>query len=215
MMDKELFAHNLKRISVNFSNISFSDLYISVMFKELNNFGFNDKDFLQSVNSIIDNEKTLFQPPSKALFIHNSDKKPLTDDEQANIEVERMIEAAEFYGSVIFDNEFTNAAIDKYGGIGKLHFELFDDYNLNKTGRNWIKRELKEIWLNCKITSNKSCRPSCIKGSMCENIRFIGNKEKCQNLLNNYQLVIEDNSKPIGKCLSIGEIVNNNSNINL
>lgn len=206
-MNYNLFAKNLAKLSFNFSNLIITEGYIKFMFQELKDAGFNDQDLLQSLNAIINNEKALFNLPSKALFLEYSNKKPLTHEKLASVEADRIIEAAKLNSTVLFDNEITNAAVMKYGGIGKIYHDLFDIFNKDLKQQVWVKKELKEIWLNCESINDKSCNPSYIKGHFAKDIHFIGNQQKCSQLITQHNLLIENNTKPIGKCLSIGELI--------
>jgi hypothetical protein len=209
-MEFNLFAKNLARIGFNFSNLQITEEYIQFMFDELNNCGFTDQDFLFSVEKIINFESQLFNLPTKACFLQHSNKKPLTDEEMADIEVSRIIEASENGEGVLFDNEITNAAVHQYGGIGLIYFNLFSPFNIKRIPKIWVLKELKEIWLNCKITDKKSNRPSYIKDSRLRDVRFIGDPKKCQQLLDQHNLKIEQAAIPISKCLPLAELIKSN-----
>lgn len=80
-------------------------------------------------------------------FTGQSNQSP---EQQAIIQVARILDYASFYlkNDVIFDNEFTNATVKKYGGMSKIAWEI-DKFNDNKRPREWVSKELKELWVAC------------------------------------------------------------------
>jgi len=218
-MDFNFFAKNLAKLSFNFSNLTVTEGYIKFMFAELQSAGFTDQDFLQSLNAIINQEKTLFNLPTKAMFLNYSNKKILTDDQKANIEVGKIIQAAQIGAPVLFDDEITNETVHRYGGIGRLTFDLFDNFNDSPRDRVWVEKELTENWLSYKASGLGSPIPSYPKGLGHDRpIKFIGNQEKCSELLAKGRVSIQYESKPRELCLPIGDllkkIANNNQNQN-
>ena len=125
-------------------------------------------------------------------------KKTLSDDQQSNIEVNKIIDGVskvEFGGGVIFDNPITNASVESYGGISQLSWDLNPE-NDKQRESTWVRKELKEIWLSCKYDCKQSCFPSYKSSG--NTLHYIGNEVKCKELLeqsNNKQ--IEQNSNDI------------------
>jgi hypothetical protein len=118
----------------------------------------------------------------------------MSPEERAEIEVSKVFEGvqvAQYGGGVIFDNQTTNACVESYGGIGKLIWDL-DDFNHKKRDKHWVKKELKESWLTCKMANKKSSYATFNNSSSSQKISYIGNKEVCKNMIEN---VLENHNK--------------------
>lgn len=115
-------------------------------------------------------------------FFNNNKKQ--SPENQVIIEVARILDYASFYlnNDVIFDNEFTNAAVKRYGGMSKIAWDI-DKFNDNKRPREWVSRELKEIWLACYDGNHGSNEKSLGKSSF-KNLDYVGDREKCLMLMN-------------------------------
>ncbi len=162
--------------------ISEQDLVIkiNIIYEHCKEFG--DDDFKKATNQIIREGIELYgKLPKTALFLEKLGYKILPPKEQANIEVERIIEAANYPTSTLFDNEFTNATVKAYGGLKRINYDHFDKFNNNPTKRGWLKKELVEIWLSCQADNKRSKIPLMIEDS--NNITFVGDKVKCQSML--------------------------------
>jgi hypothetical protein len=208
-VDFNIFAKNLARLGLNFNNLVITKDYIEFMYGELERSGFADRDFLRAIESIISHETTLFNLPSKAIFLKYGGKKVLSIEQIASIEVGRIIEASELlFNSILFDNETTNETVHQYGGIGRINFDLFDDYNKNKRERVWVEKELKDKWLNCYDADLKSKKPSYLKSSrLNSSVYFIGDQNKCGKFLAEHKLTIDYKRKPRSECAVIGDIL--------
>lgn len=111
----------------------------------------------------------------------------MSPDEKAEIEVAKIFEGmkeAQYGGGVIFDNKTTNACVESYGGIGKLIWDL-DDFNERKRDEHWVKKELKQTWLTCKMANKTSVYATFNNSSSSKKISYIGNKEACKNMIKN------------------------------
>jgi hypothetical protein len=122
--------------------------------------------------------------------------KKQSPEKQAIIEVVRILDYAKYYlgNDVIFDNEFTNGAVKKYGGISKIAWDI-DKENDNKRQLEWIKKDLIELWVAC-YDGNHGSFEKCLgrqqpeffsngKFIRQENaLDFIGSKDKCLLLMN-------------------------------
>ena len=211
-MDFKIFANNLARLGVNFSNLTITKEYTKNMYTELMNFGFNDHDFQCAVDEIMNRETQLFNLPTKALFIKYSNKKPIDDERMAEIEASRIIEASKLEKPVIFDNPTTNAVLIECGGIGKIYFDLFDQFNDNRKQQHWIEKDLQRKWINCKISNKQSYFPSYPKSYLgSSEPELIGDPNKCRELIaqGNLSKLVIDKSR--NQCLAIGELIKDKS----
>lgn len=201
----------MARLGVNFSNLTITKEYTKNMYTELMNFGFNDQDFQCAVDEIMNRETQLFNLPTKALFIKYSNKKAIDDERMAEIEASRIIEASKLEKPVIFDNPTTNAVLLECGGIGKIYFDLFDPFNDNKKQQYWVEKDLKQKWMNCKLSNKQSYFPSYPKSYLgISEPELIGDQNKCRELIANGNLSRLAKDKPRNKCLPIKELLQDN-----
>ena len=150
--------------------------------KELRDETLCDDDFKKATNQIIREGIELYgKLPKTILFLEKLGFKKPSPKEQASIEAERIIEAAHYPSTTLFDNEFTNAAVIAYGGLGAINYDHFSSYNPNPTKREWLKKELVEVWLSCQADNKRKNTPFFVEGS--NRITFVGDKVKCQNML--------------------------------
>jgi hypothetical protein len=115
-------------------------------------------------------------------------------EEKAGVEVAKIFEgikAAQYGGGVIFDNQTTNACVENYGGISQLIWDL-DKFNDKKRDKHWVKKELKEEWITCKMANKTSAYATFNNSSSSKKISYIGNKEACKNMIEN---VLENHNK--------------------
>lgn len=149
-----------------------------------------DDEFKKATNQIICKGIELYgKLPKAALFL----KKQQDPEEQAELEAERIIDTASYPCPVIFDNGFTNAALKAYGGIGKVYFDVHDSFNRDRKSRHWVKKELISIWIHCHFhgkTSNEPSYPAI--SSKNDHIDLVGDKVKCQELLDSSQKLLEE-----------------------
>ncbi len=199
-MNKKSFGLAIKILTSNFNTTldpknKKDKAHVQFIFDILEKEGFTDQDFEEVVMKIIKKEDSLFGakiPPIK-WFLKYSGKQELDPKEQAEIETERIINTASYPCPVLFDNQFTNSAVGSYGGIGKVYFDVYDDFNCNRKSRHWVKRELVNIWLSCHAdgkTSNKPSYPAIYSKSA--PISFVGDKAKCLELLDSSTKLLEE-----------------------
>ena len=203
-MDKQLINDTMAGLAENF-NFQYKTSYLIILMKTLENQGIDAIDFTQVITKLITNttkpewdKKYGFNgKPAIADWLEMVGKKgkTLTDEQQVIIEVEKMLEgvrAVQFGGGVLFDNPITNATIESYGGISKLSWDLNQDNN-NKQQETWVRKELKEKWLACRTREKESITPS-YRGSS-TTINFIGNEDKCKQLIEQSMSRIEDKTE--------------------
>lgn len=159
------------------------DEKVNIIYEQCQELG--DDDFKKATNQIIREGIELYgKLPKAALFLEKAGYKTFSPKEQANIEAERIIEAASYPATTLFDNEFTNAAVEAYGGLRKIYFHLFDKFNPDPKKREWFKKELVEIWLSCQADNKRKNTPLFVEGGdSVKKIYFVGDKIKCQNIL--------------------------------
>ena len=224
-LDEKLFKKGFIILRENF-NFEISAAYLSLIFETLKN-RISDEEFntatnryLTEVTMEIWNKKYGFNgKPAIADWLEFfTGNKKLTLDEQAKIQVERIIDEAKYPENVIFDNEFTNATVATYGGLKKMNYDSFDNYNPSPKKREWLKKELVEIWLTCNMDNKRRSKPFIINSSH-KNIEFIGNKDVCKNMIDRENLLeykqpkfIENLSKSL-KCNNLTDIFPINLNI--
>lgn len=184
MLTKKTILQCLTSLKID-SSIEISkqnlDEKIDIIYEQCKELG--DDDFIKATNQIIREGTELYgKLPKVALFLEKAGYKQFSPKEQANIEVERIIDAAGYPTTTLFDNEFTNAAVESYGGLRKIYFDCFDKYNPDPKKREWVKKELVEIWLSCQADNKRKNTPLFVEDSS-KNITFVGDKLKCQNLL--------------------------------
>lgn len=158
--------------------------YLDIFYSKLKEKQFTKHEFFKAVNGIIDNEKDMFgKMPSFAMFLQYTGKLELTLEKQAQMQVERILEESTYPRSTLFDNEFTNSAVQAYGGIRKIYYDCFDKWNSNiLKERHWIKKELTEIWLNCQADNKRKSTPSIVDGQY-SRINFVGDEIICQKMI--------------------------------
>lgn len=192
ILTKKTILQSLTTLRIDSSiEISEQDLdaKINIIYEQCKELA-GDDDFKKATNQIICEGIELYgKLPKTALFLEKLGYKILSPKEQANIEVERIIEAANYPTSTLFDNEFTNAAVRAYGGLKKIYYDHFDKFNNNPIQRGWLKKQLVEIWLSCQADNKRSNIPLMIENS--KNITFIGDKVKCQNILESSKQLVK------------------------
>jgi hypothetical protein len=125
--------------------------------------------------------------------------KKQSPEKQAIIEVARILDHAKYYlgNDVIFENQFTNATVKKYGGISKIAWDT-DKENDNPRPLEWVKKELIDLWLACYDGNHGSfekcigrIQPDIFHGGKFikrENaLDFVGDKNRCLALMNKTQ----------------------------
>lgn len=190
----ETVTAGVTSIAVNYT-LEASEAYQYLIFEELED-KLTAEEFNKACKAIISQESVSYNKmPNVGVFLKYAKKQELDPEQQAELEAESIIDTASYPTPVLFDNEFTNAALHSYGDIGKVYFDIYDKYNHNPKSRNWVKKELKEIWLFCQIndkTSNKPSYPAI--SSKNDPVSFIGDKAKCQELLDSSQKLLEEKS---------------------
>ncbi len=188
-LNEELFKTEFAILRENF-NFEVSTPYLSLIFQSLENkisdeaFKTATKRYILEVTMEIWNKKYGFNgKPALADWLEFfTGNRILTLDQQAEIQVERIIEAASYPISILFDNGHTNATIIAYGGLKKINYDHFDSYNPNPKTRHWLKTELIKIWLTCQAENKNRFAPFYIGGNTTE-IKFVGDKSICQKML--------------------------------
>lgn len=185
-MNKDQFAgqiflifedRNLKVPSLNWIEALF--LKIKDSHDEQINKGFNK---VMSISAEEWNKKYGFggKPAITDWIEFFADKTTFTPEKESSIEVNRIINHAQYYygNDTVFDNKTTNACVKAYGGLGKINYDLFDNYNPKHSDRTWVARELRNIWLDCHSSEQGDFTP--IAGtSSSKRIVFVGDKNKC------------------------------------
>lgn len=193
MIKFEKFEERFQLVELNF-NFNYPAKLLALIYQKCQNLSEDDLD--ESFNSIMRitqedwNKKFGFGgKPAVAdlLIMLGASKKEMSKEELATSEVLKMIDGFTNWQfsrkAVLFDNEITQAALHKYGGAAKLSWDLAKD---NEKAKEvvWLKKELKEIWLDCLATDSKSTRPSYFPNST-ESVRIIGNQEVGLKMLEN------------------------------
>lgn len=102
------------------------------------------------------------------------------------LEISRVLDHAQYWcgTKVDFGDDITNAMVNKYGGLGKIKFDLFDSYNPKPRSREWVVKELNELWFACNFTQEKD--KYCFgKGSLSNTIEEIRKSNSNYMLTNN------------------------------
>jgi len=69
MIDKKILIMKFREFAINY-NISVSDEYISFIEKTLNDRGFNDDDFVQAIDTIMNTKESMYGAmPNLAMFV--------------------------------------------------------------------------------------------------------------------------------------------------
>ena len=169
-------------ISLNFS-IEGNPQYQELIFRHLEN-KLTDEEFKQAVNKILSNEETFFNKmPPIATFLKVAERQELPLEQQAKIQVERIIEYAKGYpaGKVIFDNKTTNAVARDYG-INYIRNQLTNEWLDYAKGESTIRRELLDKWLNYYHDKKEYCDSITIS-NYGNSVDMVGNKSICLQLL--------------------------------
>lgn len=200
----ETVTEGVTSIAVNFS-LEASEAYQSFIFDQLEN-KLTEEEFNKACSAIICQQVISYNKmPNVGVFLKYSGKQELDPEQQAELEAERIINAATYPAPTLTDNKFTNKTMHRYGGIGKVYFDVHDTYNRDRkpNTRHWVKKELISIWLSCHTngkTSNKPSYPAI--SSKNDPISFVGDKVKCQELLDSSQKLLEEpKNESIGKVI--------------
>lgn len=113
-----------------------------------------------------------------------TEKKIIDSEQQAILQVANIMKYASFYlgNDVLFDNEFTNEAVNRYGGIRRIAWDI-DKENKSPRSREWLEKELKELWLACYDSNKGSSKIS--RGYSCvKKLNYVGDKKTCIALMN-------------------------------
>ncbi len=196
-LTKKTVEKNLAAMAVNFEFEAVKP-YMKLIFDQLTSENFTEDDFNKACNGIIKSETNFYgKKPPVAMFLKYADKKTLSLDQQAQTEAEKIIQASDYITATLFDNQTTNAAADAYGGLGKINYDLFDQYNAKRKDRGWLKKELIEIWLDCRTSGKRSNIPLGLSNAVRkDDITFIGDQATCQAMLDNSRKAIEAPSNP-------------------
>lgn len=186
MLNYSTVSKNLTKLSFNFSNLQITPEYIDFIFEELKQANFTNDDFIKAINKIINENRQLFNLPSKALFLEAANKKSLTDEQEATLEVNKLIEYCNGYVSateLITDNPFLNKTLSDYGGFAKLVWDL-DSFNEEKKDLIWIRKDLVNFYLINKAANQGHMIPSIRKSNLApwekKQLGIIGDKAKIQ-----------------------------------
>ena len=186
MATKKTIANCLLKIKIDHSiQISDSDFHAKVGILADDCQSLTDGQFTFASEKLRKTDDLYGKFPKAGAFLEKAGLKSFTPDKEASIEADRIINQAEYhYGNdTLFDNPYTNAAVKSYGGLGKVKYQLFDSYNTNS--RNWVHRELKEIWLDCYDGKKKDVTACIGNSSVKAGGVYVGDKEKCLALGNN------------------------------
>jgi hypothetical protein len=103
-------------------------------------------------------------------------------EQVAEVEAYRVVDAVRKYGSygtVVFDNSVTMWAIERRGGWIKLCEELSDK------DLNWFVKDFVKSYQAFSNSAPKKLTP--LLGRVASNPVFIGDKDKCQKIIADYE----------------------------
>lgn len=153
MVTKKIIHQNLTKLKID-NSISISDaemdLKVNLLFDSCKSM--TDEQFTKATNQIIMEGVELYgKLPKAALFLEKAGEKPQDITSIAKMQVAKiLIEADHFFGgNYKFENPVTNATVKRYGGLCKLNFDLFDNSNDKPKQKEWVAKDLLEIWLQC------------------------------------------------------------------
>jgi len=181
-------------LEMNF-NLQAKENYDRMVFKFLAAQGITNDSFSKATLDIMAKYDKLFALPTVAMWLKHCSFGGLDIEEIARQEVTRMIGIfiPYFSGGVIFDNPTTNAALQVYGGLKKLKWDLDPD-NDKRPDFSFLKKDLKDIWLGCYDSGKEAYEPQFDSTSNKE-VRYEGDKKKCLTLIQKGQMLIEEEKK--------------------
>lgn len=195
MLNYKLFQEKFELIELNFA-FKYPSKLLVLVYEKLKDL--SEEEFIKGFDRVMQitseewNKKYGFSGrPSLSSWLEFFKGKKQSPEDQAMIEVARILDYANYYTGrdVIFDNEFTNATVKRYGGISKIAWDIADDNN-NKRPLEWVRKELVEMWLSC-FKNNQGSFEKCTgriaqevfsngKFIKIENkLDFVGDKKKC------------------------------------
>jgi hypothetical protein len=135
-LDLEIVAIKLDEFAINY-DLEIKEGYTTLIFNKLNEKGFTDADFVNSIDKIMETTTTTFNKmPNLAMFLEYSPKKTLTPQESCKIKTSEVMQflATQSYKSVYgeevwdyadykkrFDDESINILIQaEFGGVRGL-----------------------------------------------------------------------------------------------
>jgi len=215
MIDKKILTMKLRDFAINY-DIKIKEQYIDFIERQLNEEGFTNEDFIESIDMITKTTTTTFNKmPNLAMFLENSDKKVIPVEQQAQQEAVKVIDFAQGYSysrQVLFDNKTTNAVINEvYGGVGSIIW-AFDSSNNNKAVLTWWKREFIENWINYFQLKKEKSTP-LIRSSITDDdgiIQFVGDRGVCLKMLKENTNLIENRNDNVLKIDSVIKNLGNN-----
>ena len=111
MIDKKILIMKFREFAINY-NIPVSDEYISFIEKTLNDRGFNNNDFVQAIDTIMNTKESMYGAmPNLAMFVEVRPKRPREPREPTYF---RAVE-----NKVEITNEQKDAMLNKLSELGK------------------------------------------------------------------------------------------------
>lgn len=188
-MNKEEFKKRIKLILEDQNCNKPSNEWLDLLFSRINIFSDDEinRGFAKILMMSQDdwNKKYGFggKPAISDWLVFFGKKPELPLEQQAKIQVERIIEYAKGYpaSKVIFDNKTTNAVVRDYG-IGYIRNQLTNEWLDYAKGESTIRRELLDKWLNYHYDNQE--HSDFVKISNDSNlIDMFGDKSICTQLL--------------------------------
>ncbi|MHC4718656.1 MAG: hypothetical protein ACYS5V_16935, partial [Planctomycetota bacterium] len=145
MLDYKIFQEQFELIELNF-NFEYPSKLMVLVYEKLKHL--DKEQFSKGVSKIMQitaeewNKKYGFGgKPALSDWLGFFEQKEQSPEKQAIIEVTRILDYAKYYwgNDVIFENQFTNATVKKYGGISKIAWDI-DKENDNPRPLEWVKK---------------------------------------------------------------------------
>ena len=193
MINEGKFKQKMYQFGANYDiDLKEKGEYLKFIYSALNNVGFNDSDFADSINKIMITKKTVFNKmPTLAMFLEFSDNKPLTLEDSSKVRVRMVMEFAmkQFYTSQFgievwdyakynkkFDDENINIMIQaEFGGIKGL-LERFKEQKKNGY-IELFRKELTSMFKTQDLVAQNN-RIAIAKGRKEDHGDLIGNISK-------------------------------------
>lgn len=152
-MNFKTFQQAFELIELNF-NFQYNAKLLPLVYEQVRNL--SDEDFKNGVNRILSMTRTEWaekydygKTPTIADWKNLlSGNKNLTEDQQASVECEKIMQQARYpFSSSKFDNPITQRVVDSFTyGLKTINYECHDSYNPNKLALGLMKRNLVEKW---------------------------------------------------------------------
>jgi hypothetical protein len=222
MLNYQNFQNQFELVELNF-NFKYPAKLLMLVFEKLK--GLSQDEFDKGINKILAisaenwNKKYGFGgKPAIADWVNFfMEEKKQSPENQAIIQVAKILDYAKHYwgNDVIFDNEFTNETVQKSGGIAKIARDINPD-NENPRPREWVVKDLKDMWLACydgnqgsfRVCKGISQPDTFHNGEFVKRpnqLDYVGDKKSCLRLMNK----IEDKGVNLPAQKKIDKLVGN------